>query len=106
MPAICVLGQADRDELDQPAVLADDAERAVAGPDQGDGGFHDLLEHHLQVEIGADGDDGFQQRVDPVPGGQHRLQPGLELGEQIVEPQLRQHAVRFRRLHEISPPVP
>ena len=85
-----VVRQANRDEFDQAAALADDAQRAVTGPDQGDRGLDDLLEHHLQVEVGADRDDGFQQRVDPVPGGQHGLQPGLELGEQIIKAQLRQ----------------
>ena len=60
-------------------------ERAVAGPDQGDRGLDDLPEHHLEVEVGADGDDRLEQRVDAVPGGQHRLQPGLQLGQQLVE---------------------
>ena len=94
-----LVGQADRHELGQPAAVADHPERAVAGPDQGDGGLHDLLEHHLQVEVGAHRDDRFEQRVDPVPGGQHGLQPGLQLGQQVVEPQLRQHRMLIRRLH-------
>jgi hypothetical protein len=26
--------------------------------------------------------------MDPVAGGQHRLEPGLQLGEQLIEPEL------------------
>ena len=103
MAAISLSSQADRDELDQAAAFADDPERAVTGPDQRDRGLDDLLEHHLQVEVGADRDDRFQQRVDPVPGRQHGLQPGLELGEQIVQAQLRQRQMRIRRLHRLPP---
>ncbi len=97
------VGQADRDELDQAPVVADDPERAVTGPDQRDRGLDDLLEHHLQVKVGADRDDRFEQRVDPVPGSQHGLQPRLELGEEIVQAQLRQRWMRFRRLHRLPP---
>jgi hypothetical protein len=64
----------DRDELGQAAVVADHAERAVAGLDQRHRGLDDLAEHDLQVQVGADRDDGFQQGMDPVPGGQHGLQ--------------------------------
>jgi hypothetical protein len=83
------LGQADRDELGQPAVVADDAERPVAGVHQPGRGLDDLAQHHLEVELAADRDNRLEQRVHPVPGGQHRLQPGLQLGEQVVEAQLR-----------------
>ena len=98
-----VVRQADRHEFDQAPAFANDAERPVTGPDQRDRGLDDLLEYHLQVEVGADRDDRFQQRVHPVPGGQHRLQPGLELGEQIVEAQLWQGSVRIRRLQPLLP---
>ena len=98
-----VVRQADRDEFDQPAAFADDPERAVTGPDQRDRGLDDLLEHHLQVEVGADRDDRLEQRVHPVPGGQHGLQPGLQLGEQVIEAQLRQGQVRIGRLHQLLP---
>jgi len=66
------------------AVFADDPERAVTGPDQRDRGLDDLREHRLEVEVGPDGDDRVQEGVDPVPGGHHGLQPGLELAEQII----------------------
>ncbi len=46
--------QADRDELDQPAALADHAERTVPGPDQRNGRLNDLLEGSLEVETAAD----------------------------------------------------
>ena len=98
-----VVGQADGDESVQAAVFADDPERAVTGPDQRDRGLDDLPEHRFQVEVGADRDDGFQQRVNPVPGVQDGLQPGLKLGQQIVEAQLRQGRVRILRLHQVLP---
>ena len=56
-----VVGQAYRDEFGQAAALADDPQRAVTGPDQRDRGLDDLLEHRLQVEVGPDGDDRFQE---------------------------------------------
>src|SRR5204862_5037881 len=80
------LVQADGDELDQPAFLADDAERPVAGGDQFDRCLDDLPEHHLEFQVTADGDDGFEQRVCPVPGVQDRLQPQLQLYEEVIEP--------------------
>jgi hypothetical protein len=98
-----VVGQADRDEFDQPSSLADDPQRTVAGPDQGDRGLDDLREHRLEVEGGTDGDDRFQERVDPVPGGQHGLQPGLKLAEQIIQARLRRHRMRTCRLHQPPP---
>ena len=84
------LGQANRDELGQPAVVADHAERAVARLDQRHRGLDDLAEHDLQVQVATDRDDGLQQDVDPVAGGQHRLEPGLQLGEQVVKAELGQ----------------
>ena len=84
------LGQADRDELGQPAVVADDAECPIAGVHQPGRGLDDLAQHHLEVQLAADRDNRLEQRVHPVPGGQHRLQPGLQLAKKIVEAQVRQ----------------
>ena len=80
--------QADGNEFGQPAVVANHAERAVARLGQRHRGLDDLAEHDLQVQVAADGDDGLQQDMDPVAGGQHRLEPGLQLGEQLIEPEL------------------
>ena len=85
-----LLVQADGDELGQPAVVADHAQRAVAGVDQRDGGLDDPAQHDLQVQVAADGDHRLQQGVHPVPGGQDRLEPDLQLVQQLVEPQLGQ----------------
>src|SRR5262249_61734319 len=81
---------ADGDELGQPAVVTDHAERAVARLDQRHRGLDDLAEHDLQVQVATDRDDGLQQDVDPVAGVKYRLKPGLQLGEQVVEPELGQ----------------
>jgi hypothetical protein len=99
------LVQADRDELDQPVIIADHAECAVAGLDQWDRSLHDLAEHDLQVELATDGDDGFQQGMNPVTGGHHRPEPGLQLGEQVVEPELGQDGAGLwfhRRLSSVA----
>jgi hypothetical protein len=41
--------------------------------------------------------------VHPVPGFEHRLQPGLELGEEFVEPEMWQYSRSARSsLHRLS----
>jgi len=97
------LVQADRDELNKAAGLADHPERPVTRVHQPDRGLDDAPEHDLQVQVAADGDNRLEQRVRPVPGGQHGLQPDLQLGEQIVEPQVRQERVRFWQIHHRAP---
>ena len=56
-------------------------------------------EHGFQVQVAADGDDGLQQGMDPVAGVDHRLQPGLQLGQQLIEPELGHQRVPFRGFH-------
>src|SRR6185312_6636235 len=73
------LVQADGDELDQPAALADDAERAVAGRHQFDRGLDDLPEDHLEFQVAADGNHGFEKRVRPVPGVENLLELHLRV---------------------------
>ena len=53
-PGDLLLVQAHRDELGQPAALADDPERAVPGVDEGDRGLDDLAENDLQLKVAAD----------------------------------------------------
>ena len=89
-PADLVLAQADRDELGQPPVLADDAQRPVRRVHQLDRGLDDPPERGLQVQARADGDDRLEQAAHPVPGHQHGLQPALQLGQELVELQLRE----------------
>ena len=84
------LVQPDGDEFGQPAVVPDHAECPIAGLDQRHRGRDDLAEHDLKVQVAADGDDGLQQGMDPVAGRQNRLEPGLQLGQQFVEPELGQ----------------
>ena len=92
-PRDLVLAQADRDELGQPqfpaVVVTDDAERAVGRVHQADRGLDDPPEGGFQVQPGADGHHRLEQPAHPVPGCQHRLQPALQLGQQLVELQVR-----------------
>ena len=89
-PGDLVLGQPDRDELGQPLALADDAERAVGRVHQPDRGLDEPPQRGFQVQAGADGHDRLEQAAHPVPGPQHDLQPGLQLGQELVELQVRQ----------------
>ena len=98
-PGYLGLVQPGRDETGQPPALADDAQRAVPGIDQGDRGLDDVPEHGFQVQLRADGDHGLQQGVRPVPGVDHRLQPRLQLVQQVIDPQLRHQRVSFRGFH-------
>ena len=93
--------QANRDELGQPAALADDAQRAVTSRHQLDRRLDDMPEHDLEFQMTADGDHGLQQRVRPVPGVEDRLQPQLQLYEEVVEPQVRQQRVGLLALHRL-----
>ena len=104
-PADLLLGQAHRDELGEPPVVADHAERPVGRVHQPDRGLDDPRQRRLQVQARADRDDRLQQAAHPVPGGQHRLQPGLQLGEQLVQLQGRQQLGTPRtRFHQQIPP--
>jgi hypothetical protein len=97
-------GQADRDELGQLPVLADDAQRPVGRVHQPDSGLHDPPQRRLQVQAGADGDDRLQQAAHLVPGPEHRLQPALQFGEQLIKPQLRKELrTADIRVHPIAP---
>ena len=85
-----VLVQADRDERGQPAPFADDPQPAIAGIDQGHRRLDNPVQHRIQLKVGADRDDRLQQRTHPVPGRDHRRQPGLQFGQQVIQLQLRQ----------------
>lgn len=72
------------------AVRADHPERRVLRVDQGRRGLDDAAQCLLQVEFAADRQHGLQEAVDPVPGATRRVQTGLQLLQQLVEPQLGQ----------------
>src|SRR5580698_1315835 len=99
-----VLGQADRDELGQPAALADNPHRAVAGVYQGDGCLDDPAQHHPDVEVGTHRDHGLEQGIDPVARRHHSLQPDLQLIQQLIEPEVRQHRPRLPVTHRLLQP--
>jgi len=82
--------QANRDELGQAAAVANHAERAVLSVHQSGRRLHDLPQHDLQIEVAADRDDGLEQRMHPVPGGQHGLQADLQLSQKVIKAQVRQ----------------
>ncbi len=84
-PRDLLLAQAHRNELGQPAAFSDDPERAVPGTDERDRGLDDLPEHDLQLEVAADRDDRLQQRVDAIARLDHRCQPDLQLGQQLIK---------------------
>ena len=54
------------------------------------GGLDDAVQRLLQVQLPADGEHRFQQAVHPVAGAAGRVDPGLQLLQQLVQPQLRQ----------------
>ena len=82
-------------EAGEPPALADDPQRSVPGVHQGDRSLHDPPERGLEFQLAAHRDDGFQQGVGPVPRVYHRLQPPLELSQQVIEPQLRHQRMGF-----------
>jgi hypothetical protein len=96
------LVQAHRDELGQPPALSDDPERAVTGIDERDRGLDDLPEDHFQLEVGADGDDRIQQRMDAVARLDHGREPGLHLGQQVIQAQLGQQRLVVSGFHAPS----
>ena len=65
------------DELDQRAVGADDAQRAVAGIGHLARRDHDPRQGAAQIEFAADADDGPQQRRQSLPARHHRTRPGV-----------------------------
>ena len=73
------------DELGQPPVGAEHAERAVSGADQLAGRLHDALQGAAQVEVGADADHRVQQRPQPLPAGHHLADPVEQLLQQLVQ---------------------
>ena len=93
--------EADGDELDEPLLLADHAERAVPGVHQVHRRLDDPAEHRLQLEPGTDRDDRLEQPVHPVPGREHGLQPRLQLREQVIQPKLGQQAAASRVFHAL-----
>ena len=66
---------------------------------------HDLPQHHLEVEVAADGDDRLQQGVRPVPGGQDVLQADLQLGQQLIQAQLRHQRMCLLVVHRQPLPI-
>ena len=97
------LVQAHRHEFGQPLPFADHAQGAVLRVHQPDGRLDDPLQRALQVQARADRDDRFQQAMHPVAGRQDRLQPRLQLQEQLVHLKLRQHAmITSRRFHRAT----
>ncbi|GAA2327250.1 hypothetical protein SVIO_020120 [Streptomyces violaceusniger] len=66
----------------------DHAQRAVLRVGQHHRGLHDPAQHLLQVQLAAHAEHGLKEAVHPVLGGPGRVQPRLELVEELVEPEL------------------
>ena len=94
--------EAHRDELGQPAAFADDPERAVLGIDERDRGLDDLPQDGLEVEVAADRDDRFEQRMHPIARLDRGRKPDLQLGQQVIKAQLGQQWRALTRLHPAS----
>ncbi len=55
------------------------------------GGLDDAAQHRLQVQVAADGEDGLEEGVHAVARRDDVVEPGLQLGQQVVEADPRQH---------------
>ncbi|GAA3244814.1 hypothetical protein GCM10020256_70930 [Streptomyces thermocoprophilus] len=86
-----LLGDADGVERRQPpAVGADHAERRVLGVHERRRRLHDAAQRLLEVQFAADRQHRLQQAVHPVAGAAGGVDPGLQLLQQLVQPQLGQ----------------
>ena len=66
---------------------AEHTERPVPGLNQVDGGFDQASQGGVELQPGADGEEGVQQALHAVAGGHDLGQPVLHLAEELVEPQ-------------------
>ena len=96
--------QADRNELGQPAVLADHPQRTVPCVDQCDRGLHDPAEYRLKLRTAAHRENRLQQAMHPVAGRDHGLKPALKLGQQVIQLQIRQDRMLLWGFHGGGPP--
>ena len=87
----------DVDEGRQPAVRAENAERAVAGVDQPDGGLDDPPQRGVQVQARGDAEEGVEQVLHPLLGPRHGSQPVLHLVQQLGQPHAGEQAPRGQR---------
>jgi hypothetical protein len=69
---------ADRDEVAERAVVADDTQGAVAGMQQPAGGLHDAFQNSVQAQVLRDGYDRFEQPCHAFLGLEQFLGPGDE----------------------------
>jgi len=79
----------DVDELLEPAVVADHAQRAVLRVRQVAGGFDHVAQDGFEGQLAGHRLDGSQQRPQSPLGPLHALGPLHELVDQLVELQLR-----------------
>ena len=96
------------EEPGQAAVRAEHTERPVPGLNQVDGGLDQASQGGVELQPGADGEEGIQQALHAVAGGHDLGQPVLHLAEELVEPQAgrqignRRLGIRVCR-HRLSP---
>ena len=85
------LVDADRNEVAERPVIADDALSDITGVQEPAGGLHHALQHGIQAEVLGDGDHCFQQPGHPFLGLEEFLGPGNETPEDTVN-----HGLRLR----------
>ena len=74
------------EEPGEAAVRAEDTERPVSGLNEVRGGFHQASQGGVELQPGADGEEGVQQSLHAVAGGHDLVQPVLHLAQELVEP--------------------
>ena len=82
--------ETDVDELGQPAVRGEHAERGVAGADELAGRLHDAVQHLGQGQPARDHVVRAQEAPQPALGGEDLLRALDQLRQQLIELQPRQ----------------
>src|SRR5262245_4565191 len=88
-----LVGETDREEPGDLVVLTDAAHRGVPRIDERSGGLDDPVEYRLELQASSDGQNSLKQTLNPIPRRPDRIDPSLELVEQIVQTQMRQRLV-------------
>ncbi len=77
------------DELAEHSAFVQNAQRSVSCPHQIGCGADDLPQSGIEFESGRHRQDRFQQRIHPAAADVHDvLDPGPDLGQQLLQPRL------------------
>ncbi|GAB2730795.1 hypothetical protein GCM10027038_31320 [Arthrobacter bambusae] len=106
-PACKVFVDADRDEVAQRLVLAEDTQGAVAGMQQPAGGRDDPVQYGVQAQVFGDRHHRFQKSAHLFLGIQEFSGPGQKVPEQVFDPcpgdveAISAHAIWNRAVHKL-----